>query len=256
LITAIGIFVDSAIVPMACTIMWKKQNKLAVIGSPIISSIAAIMAWFLTAYTHIGVISIDSLSQNLPLVAGNMMALTGPIVLTPLLTYIRPDNFDWHIFKEQIKRGEDEHLTIDGQVITVHNPEAELVLQEREKHEQENETILLGARNRSIIVSIVLTLVLCLIWPIPMYGTNYLFSKTFFRAWVAVLFIVAVLATAIITLLPVWDSRHVIVVLLRRLTGKDQKFVAEAVSDVSTHGEGVQLGPDTKVANEYSEKHT
>ena len=72
IVTAIGIVVDSAIVPMACTVMWKKQSKLAVIASPLISSAAAIIAWLLTAYTHHGSVTLATTSESLPLVAGNM----------------------------------------------------------------------------------------------------------------------------------------------------------------------------------------
>ncbi|KAK5222120.1 hypothetical protein LTR72_006377 [Exophiala xenobiotica] len=254
LITAIGIFVDSAIVPMACTIMWKKQSKLAVIVSPVASSVAAILAWFLTAYTHFGDISIASLSQNLPLVAGNIMAITGPFVLTPLLTYINPDDFDWQVFKDQIKRGDDEHVTVDGHVVTTHDAEAQAVLDERKRHEDENERILLGARNRSIIVSVVLTLALTLLWPIPMYGTNYIFSKGFFRAWVAVLFIVAFMAAGAITLLPIWDARHVMVVIFRRWFKKDKSYAAEVVSDVVTDRDGKVLSENTTPLKNSSEK--
>ena len=254
LITAIGIFVDSAIIPMACTLMWKKQSKLAVIASPLASSAAAILAWFLTAHTHVGEISISSLSQNLPLVAGNMMALTGPIVLTPLLTYLKPENFDWQKFKDEIKRGDDEHITIDGVALTTHNPEAEAVLSEREKHEEENSKILMTARNRSIVMSIILTLALTILWPIPMYATDYIFSKPFFRAWVAVLFISAFLAAGSITLLPIWDSRHVIVILTRRWLGKKDEHLSEAMSDAVTVKE-VQIEPGKeKIASDVSER--
>lgn len=72
LITSIGIFVDSAIVPMACTIMWRKQSLAAVIISPLCSTVAAAIAWFCTAYTHHGAVTISTTSQPLPLVAGNM----------------------------------------------------------------------------------------------------------------------------------------------------------------------------------------
>lgn len=72
LITSIGIFVDSAIVPMACTIMWRKQSLAAVIISPLCSTVAAAVAWFCTAYTHYGAVTITTTSQPIPLVAGNM----------------------------------------------------------------------------------------------------------------------------------------------------------------------------------------
>ena len=72
IVTAIGVVVDSAIVPMACTVMWRKQSRIAVTLSPTICSTAAIMAWLLTAYTHYGEVTLETTSMNLPLVAGNM----------------------------------------------------------------------------------------------------------------------------------------------------------------------------------------
>ncbi|KAL4955835.1 hypothetical protein BDW69DRAFT_182202 [Aspergillus filifer] len=96
LITAIGIFVDSAIVPTA------------------FCSIFGLIAWFCTTYTHHGVISITTLSANLPLVAGNITAPCSPLILTPLVTYLKPGNFDWDVLKEEILRGDDEHITVSA----------------------------------------------------------------------------------------------------------------------------------------------
>ncbi|KAJ9322339.1 hypothetical protein DTO027B5_4892 [Paecilomyces variotii] len=210
LITAIGIVVDSAIVPMACTIMWKKQSTAAVMLAPIISSIAGIIAWLLTALHGYGTINITTLQGNLPLVAGNMMSLTGPILLTPLITYIRPENFDWEIYK-QIKPPQDEQET-----------QTPLAAQERTPSEMEStndaDTIghahdekgLLRSRNIAIGVSIFLTLSYLILWPIPMYGTSYVFSKGFFKGWIVVVFLWAFFAATTITVLPIWEGRGAI----------------------------------------------
>ncbi|CAM1510805.1 Fc.00g083180.m01.CDS01 [Cosmosporella sp. VM-42] len=216
LITAIGIFVDAAIVPMACTIMWKKQSWLAALIVPLIGSAAGIIAWFLTAYTHTGTISIATLNTNEPLVAGNIMALTAPLILTPLISYIKPDDFDWQIFKDEIKRGDDEHITVDGQAVNVHNPEAAAALADQEKHEQENDRVLIKARNRSLYLGVFLTVSLVLLWPVPMYASSYVFSKGFFTGWVVVLFLWAFFAAGTITLLPIWEGRGPIVLLFQR----------------------------------------
>ncbi|KAH8900142.1 putative sodium/proline symporter [Thozetella sp. PMI_491] len=244
LTTASGIFVDSCIVPMACTIMWKKQSKLAVVGAPIIGSIAGLVAWFATAYTHFGEVTITTINQNLPLVAGNMMSLCAPIVLTPLLTYIKPENFDWEIFKREIKAGDDEHITVDGQVVERSELAGyEEILAAQQAHDEENERILLKARNRSIYVSLFLTLALCILWPIPMYGSSYVFSKGFFKGWIIVLFFWAFIAAGTITLLPIWEGRNELLQLWRFITGKRGKadttpvFVGEETSVQSQRGE-------------------
>lgn len=232
LITAIGIFVDAAIVPMACTIMWRRQSKLAAFLAPIMGSIAGVIAWFLTAHANYGVISIATLNENLPLVAGNITALGSPLILTPLITLIKPENFDWAIFKEGIKRGDDEQ-------ITVHRKEGETptAALERDMHEeQDNETVLIAARNRSAYLSIFLTLSLVILWPIPMYGTSYIFSSRFYTGWVAFLFIWAFLAAGIIIFLPIWEGKEQIIAMSRTILGSPKKFESEQVTTV-TRGE-------------------
>jgi hypothetical protein len=45
-------------------------------------------------------VSIATLSDFIPTVAGNMLALTAPIVLTPIITFIKPEDYDFEKFKE------------------------------------------------------------------------------------------------------------------------------------------------------------
>jgi len=162
LLKAIGIFVDSAIIPMACTILWRKQSQLAVVGAPLISSAAAIAAWLLTAFTHYGAVTISTTSETFPLVAGNMMSLCGPIIATPVLTYLRPDDFDWGVLK-QLKSDrdvEETSVTVHGQGIVEDDSKA-------------IDTRLRKSRNKACALAGFLCLSFLILWPIPMYGTGY-----------------------------------------------------------------------------------
>ncbi|RDW60681.1 sodium symporter [Coleophoma cylindrospora] len=205
LITISGILVDSAIVPMACTIMWSKQSKFAVIASPVISSAAAILAWLLTARHTTGVITIASLSTNLPLVAGNMCSLCSPLVLTPLFSFIKPENYDFEKFKE-VRPADDYE---DGGETRIRETPAELEIsmEAARTHDEKNGRILLRARKWAIRASIAMTLIYLILWPIPMYATSYVFSKGFFKGWIVVVFLWSFFATITITLLPIWESR-------------------------------------------------
>ncbi|KAL3420531.1 sodium symporter family protein [Phlyctema vagabunda] len=205
LITVSGILVDSAIVPMACTIMWSKQSRFAVIASPLISSAAAILAWILTAKSTEGPITIATLSTNLPLVAGNMCSLCAPLVLTPLFTFVRPENYDFDKFKEV--KPADDYSDGDPAFLRENAAQRELAMEAARTHEEKSQVILLRARKYAIIASIVLTLVFLILWPIPMYASSYVFSKGFFKGWIVVVFLWAFFATTIITLLPIWESR-------------------------------------------------
>ena len=188
---------------MACTIFWKKQSKLAAIGSPLISSAAALIAWFVQAHVEYKKISITTLSGNLPLVAGNMMSLCGPIVMTPLLTYIKPDNYDWDLLKS-IKQADDAD---EGTAGVEEIKDEETMLTTRETEEEGHSRILLKARTKALVVSVVMTLSYLILWPIPMYGTGYVFSRHFFTGWIVVVFLWAFYAATVITLLPVWEGR-------------------------------------------------
>jgi hypothetical protein len=151
---------------MACTIMWRKQNKAAVILSPLISSIAAIIAWLLTAHTQYGTLSIATLSENLPLVAGNMMSLGGPLLTVPLITYLKPDNYDFELLKG-IKQADDAG---EGDASIEEYRDVEIA--HHEAHADDN-AALLRARKWALIASVFMTIAYLILWPIPMYGSKY-----------------------------------------------------------------------------------
>lgn len=177
IVTALGIFVDSAIIPMACTILWKKQSLVAVVLAPIISSIAAVIAWLLTAYTHYGEVTITTTSENLPLVAGNMMSLCGPLVLTPLITYLKPSNYDWQLLKEIKSDREASGEPVSAAPVIMGRAPGELGSSESEPAMSIGDDVLDAklkqARNKACLISVVLCLSFLILWPIPMYGTGY-----------------------------------------------------------------------------------
>lgn len=250
LITAIGIFVDSAIVPMACTIMWRKQSRVAAFMVPLLGSVAGIIAWFTLTYTMYGDITIDTLSGNLPLVAGNIVALGSPLVLTPLITYISPENFDWNILKDELKRGSDEHITVSAT-----SPEhAAVLIEEERREEEENEKSLIKARNRSLFLGWFLTISLVILWPIPMYASSYVFSQKFFTGWVAFLFIWAFLAAGIIIFLPVWEGYGAMKTVLKHVMGKGENVQGRSVVTITREGLEEAADASTARATAYSEK--
>ena len=67
-----------------------------------------------------------------------------------------------------------------------------------------------------------------------MYGTRYIFSKDFFRAWVVVTFLIGWAASLVIIIMPLWQGRHTLKVFWRYLTGNGSGHpmpTAELTSD-------------------------
>lgn len=49
------------------------------------------------------------------------------------------------------------------------------------------------------------------LWPMPMYGSKYIFSKPFFTGWVSVGMIWIFLSLFAVGIYPIWESRATIV---------------------------------------------
>ena len=100
------------------------------------------------------------------MLAGNVVALLSPCVFVPLLTFgAGADDYDYASMRA-IRRGDDGG---DG-AAAAHADAAQL------------DRAAFVAR----LVTAIMTLALLVLWPMPMYGAGYVFSRKFFAGWVAV----------------------------------------------------------------------
>jgi Na+/proline symporter len=84
-----GVIISSAVLPATLTLMWKGQNRMAAMLSPILGLACSITAWLVTtAKLNDGVISVATSGANNPMLAGNVVALLSPMVFIPVLTLI------------------------------------------------------------------------------------------------------------------------------------------------------------------------
>jgi hypothetical protein len=56
--------------------------------------------------------------------------------------------------------------------------------------------------------TVVLTLAFLVLWPFPMYGSSYIFSKPFFTGWVTVGIIWIFFSLGAVGIFPVFEGRH------------------------------------------------
>jgi hypothetical protein len=101
---------------------------------------------------------------------------------------IKPANFDFDITRQKLEILTDDEVVENA----VYDDSAE---RDPEK--------LTKAFNFAIISSVALTIILIIIWPLPMYGTRYVFSRPFFTFWVAISMIWAICSTIACTIYPV-----------------------------------------------------
>lgn len=88
----------------------------------------------------------------------------------------------------------------------------------------EEQTKLLRASKISKWTTVGLTLALLILWPFPMYGSSYVFSKPFFTGWVTVGIIWIFASFGAVGLFPVFEGRrtlkHTAQSIFWDLTGK------------------------------------
>jgi len=232
-----GVVISSAVLPAACTMLSTKQNKEAVIASPILGTICSFIGWFVTCYKKYGVINVVTSGSNDPMLVGNLVALLSPVVFIPVFTYaFGPQNYDWTSMRTEIKLVDDsEFLKDDANIRTIQHEADDAAYEEMQK----------TLKRKSFIAKVVassLTICLLLLWPIPMYGSGYVFSEKFFTGWVVVSMLWAWIALGITGVYPLWEGKES---MARILKGFLAALTGKPVAQV-THGIPQEEGSDAE----------
>ncbi|CAO3669074.1 unnamed protein product [Umbelopsis ramanniana] len=250
LYTLMGVLLCPAVAPLMCTLLWSKQSKLAAQVSPILGLACGLTAWLVTAKGISGEITLASTSGNYPMLAGNLASILVPIPCMLILTWIKPQNFDWESTKKIAQVADDENIRDEATAIDI---EPKPVVVTEPKQTAEEELIGLNKASRfAKISSVVLTLALVILWPLPMFGSQYVFSREFFTGWVVVSCIWIFCSTLAVAIYPVIESRAAIAVVFRGiyrdLTGKGKTSAdsSPTASSIKSAGDQTEVIVDEK----------
>lgn len=200
-----GVIISSAVIPATLTIMWAGHNAWAATLTPPLGLVCALIAWLVTAKKTCGELTVDCTGSNNPMLAGNVMALLSPLIFTPIFTLIfGVAHYDWKSMMA-IRKGDDHDMAAAAHI------DLELVPGETSNSAAEEaleQSKLLRASKIAKITTVVLTIGLLILWPMPMYGTGYIFSKGFFTGWVVVGIIWIFGSLFTVGVYPVFEGRH------------------------------------------------
>ncbi|GKZ87411.1 hypothetical protein CBS63078_3496 [Aspergillus niger] len=175
----LGVVTCPGIFPMAFTILWRRQSRAAAILSPILGMATGIGVWLGTAQHFYGAVSVSSTGQILPCVYGTVASAFSPIVYSIVITLVKPQRYDWAEFRKE-KLGlerldSDSDITVNGQGSEEQQTRSSFDSQELKRWGR-----------IAAFWSIATFLGHWVLWPLPMYGSKYVFGKGFFTAWVIV----------------------------------------------------------------------
>jgi hypothetical protein len=120
------------IIPLALTLLWSGQTRLAAIISPILGFFTGLAIWLATAKSLYGEINLTTTGNGVPALYGAIGSFFSPALYSVLISQYKPYKFDWRIFlrieladEAQLARSssvQPEHLPSDA-TSTSSNPE-------------------------------------------------------------------------------------------------------------------------------------
>ncbi|EDU47488.1 Urea active transporter [Pyrenophora tritici-repentis] len=236
-----GVIISSAVLPATLTLMWSKMNWAAATFTPPLGFACSLIAWLVTAQKESGELTVASTGANNPMLAGNVVALLSPLIFVPMLTYsFGPQNYDW-VSMKAIRKGDDHDLALAANVDLERVPGEQRRAIDAEEEEQAK---LLKASRIARWLTLFMAVSFLVLWPMPMYGSSYIFSKKFFTGWVVIGILWMFCSCFAVGLYPLWEGRKTSVRTFKSIywdiTGKKKPNKAMEV----TEGEGTDTPPE------------
>lgn len=173
-----GVVTCPGIFPMILTILWRRQSKAAAILSPILGLATGMAVWLGTASHFSGDVSVASTGEVLPCLWGTVASCLSPIVYSVVITLVRPQNYDWDDFKK-VKLSLE---TLDSNLTTAHIHERPPDGNDKNV-EDGGPAAGLGEKELkrwgriAAFWAVATFLGHWVLWPLPMYGSGYVFGK-------------------------------------------------------------------------------
>ncbi len=199
---AMGVLIGSAVAPISLAILWKNTNRYVATSAAIIGLVCGITTWLGYSFMTSGEVTLASTSDMFALLAGNLASILTSLAITVIGSLFRPENFNFSKLKHEI-------IVVDEKI--------------RKRLEKEtNEKSLRNASRFSKQYGLTLTLILVVVWPIPLFFSNYVFTETVYTVWIWVAILWAAAAASMIWILPIIQSRDGIFHVMKNIVNSSK----------------------------------
>lgn len=201
---AMGVFVGSAVFPIAFMLLWRKANALGAILGSTVGCTLGVITWLTVAKVEYGRVNLDTTGRNAPMLAGNLVSILVSGFIHASCSFIWPQNYDWSTSKQI---SQVERVKID--------------LTEDEFAEEK----LSNAKSWIVKWGSIFTLVIVVLWPLFSLPAKE-FSLGYFTFWAVIAVVWGTIGSAVIIILPITESwatiQHILIGLVTndRLTEK------------------------------------
>ncbi|XP_028060566.1 urea-proton symporter DUR3-like isoform X4 [Camellia sinensis] len=181
---ATGVFIGSAVLPIAFMLLWRKANAIGAILGTTIGCILGIITWLSVASVEYGRVNLDTTGRNAPMLAGNLVSTLTGGAIHAVCSFLWPQNYDWDTTKQ----------------ITMVEKEKSELLAEEFKEEK-----LIRAKAWIVKWGVGFTVVIVLLWPLLSLPAGR-FSEGYFTFWAIIAIAWGTIGSAVIIVLPLTES--------------------------------------------------
>lgn len=221
-LTVLGVIVGGAALPVGMILLWEPMSTVAAIAAPWIAFICGLICWFVTAWKRSGAITVASTGDTTNAVAGNLASFGMGFIMAVVFTYLFPKKHappsvmvaavsgipesagsDQEPSSQEGK--EKEMLKISPDSSEVATPKMnELVEYLNSNHIEPMDPVLARKSERiAWVANGIFFFGAVILVPFTLFGTSYIYSKTFFTGWVVVSFIWIWVSVIICVIYPV-----------------------------------------------------
>ncbi|KAJ9537716.1 hypothetical protein OSB04_030449 [Centaurea solstitialis] len=181
---AMGVFIGSAVIPIAFMLLWRKANAFGAILGTIVGCLLGIVTWLSVARVEYGRVNLDTTGRNAPMLAGNLVSILTGGAVHAVCSFLRPQNYDWETTRE---------------ITVVEKERSELEVDEFKEEK------LINAKKWIIKWGVGFTFVIVVLWPVLSLPARD-FSKGYFTVWAVVAIAWGTIGSAVIIVLPLAES--------------------------------------------------
>lgn len=219
-LTVLGVIVGGAALPVGMILLWEPMSTVAAIGAPWIGFACGVTVWFVTAYKRSGTIDVASTGDTTNALAGNLASFGVGFIMAVVLSYAfpkksRPDSTaitgvaviesPVNLQDKIDKAGSEKQGMPLAEEAPV--PRNELV-DYLESNDVEPMDPVLAKKGERIawVANGIFFFGAVILVPFTLFGTQYIYSRSFFTGWVVVAFIWIWVSVLICVVWPVVES--------------------------------------------------
>ncbi|KAJ7623589.1 solute symporter family transporter [Roridomyces roridus] len=228
-----GVALTPAVVPIGLTVCWNRLSATAAFYGTLFGTVCGMLGWMIGCWKIYGTINVTNLALPYSAVSGAAPGLVLSTSATLILAWIFPDDYDWGTTRAISSASQGE----DSQTSSVDEKAGAADSSDADKKDLAQDTVeevvatpapldreqLQRVFVRAAWISLTLTFIVTILIPMSMFGQSYVFSRKFFTGWVAISIIWVLLAGAFCIILPIWESRTEIRLIVSGLTGMRSK---------------------------------